>query len=159
VSRAASNHGITVELVLTVRVMWIAVVLAGVVVGCGRAGSEPSEDAPELAVHRHIAAAKAGDVAALRAGACGALAAAMARHSDDEVRREFIDAYDVGPDRVAARPAGSDDPARRQTVTGYYHGVADLEIAFVVENHDGWKVCEIRRGNGIFGPLPGPFEQ
>lgn len=36
--------------------------------------------------------------------------------------------------------------------------MTDLDIAFFAEDHDGWQVCVINRGNGVFGPLPGPFE-
>jgi hypothetical protein len=89
--------------------LWASTIVAGTIAGSGRAGADGYEDAAERAVQGHIASAKAGDVAALRRGACGQLA-------------------------------------------------TDLDIVFVVEDHDGWKVCEIRRGNGIFGPLPGPFE-
>ena len=132
-------------------------IVAVTIAGCGRAGADDYEDAAQRAVRSHIASAKAGDVSALRGGACGPLATAMSRHSDDGVRSEFVGAYAAGPDRLAADSRSSDDPARRQTVTGFYEHAADLEILFVVEDHDGWKICEIRKGNGIFGPLPGPF--
>lgn len=137
------------------RTAWLA--LAGVLVtaigGCG-----PVEElTPELAVLNHISRAKSGDAGGLRHWACGDLAAAMERHTDDEVREEFIDAYDNGPDRVALS-TGRYDP-NRPVVVGFYDKVTDLDIAFTTEDHNGWKVCEIRRGNGMFGPLPGPFEK
>lgn len=131
------------------RLSWIAALL---IIGCSP--DTVAQDSPEQAVNRHIAAATAGDIAALRSGACGVLAAAMGKHSDPEVREEFSGAYDTGPDKLTADGAGP----QRQMVTGYYAHVTDLEIAFVAENHDGWKVCEIRRGNGRLGRLPGPFE-
>lgn len=129
-------------------------VAAGLLVACGPSG--PTEETPEHAVQRHINAAKSGDVSALRSGSCGALATAIGAHSDDEVRDEFATLYDVGPDTLST---DSKAAGERRTVTGFYTNVADLEIAFTVEDHDGWKVCEIRRGNGIFGRLPAPFER
>lgn len=129
-------------------------VAAGLLVACGPSGS--SEESPEHAVQRHINAAKDGDVAALRSGSCGVLATAIGAHSDDEVRDEFATLYDVGPDALSVDSKAAGD---RRMVTGIYTDVTDLEIAFTVEEHDGWKVCEIRRGNGIFGPLPAPFEK
>jgi hypothetical protein len=115
----------------------------------------PMPESPERAVHRHIAAAKTGDVTTLRSGACGRLASAMQPRSDTEVREEFIDLYTVGPDVLSVDSEAQGD---QRIVTGYYSDVTDLDITFIVEDHGGWKVCEIRRGNGVFGPLPGPFE-
>lgn len=128
------------------------VAAAGVTVWRASGDSGPVE-----AARSHIEAAKAGDVDALRRGACGDLASAMEQHTDDEVRDEFIDAYTNGPDDLVLSDSAQSDAAQ-QTVAGIYTRVTDLDIAFVVEDHDGWKVCTIRRGNGIFGPLPGPFE-
>lgn len=112
-------------------------------------------ESPERAVHRHIAAAKTGDVATLRSGACGRLANVIQPRSDAEIRDEFIALYEVGPDVLSI---DSEAKGPQRIVTGYYSEVADLDISFIVEDHGGWKVCEIRRGNGVFGPLPGPFE-
>lgn len=122
--------------------------------GISHAAPGPPYGTPEDSVHAHIAAAKAGDVAALRANACGKLATAIAAHNDDEVRQEFIDAYRSGPTEIKASPATTPG---RVSVSGFY-APTDLDIAFSTEVSDGWKVCEIRRGNGIFGALPGPFE-
>ena len=138
--------------------MCVEVVALAMVGRPGPADASPDKDPAEQAVHRHITAAKAGDVATLRSGACGALAAAMATRSDADVRHEFVNLYDLGPDVLSVRPQPSGDTVRRQTVAGFYLHVTDMDIAFTVEDHDGWKVCEIRRGNGMFGPLPGPFE-
>lgn len=133
---------------------WSALIaMAGVLVACGPSGS--SEDSPEHAVQRHIAAAKAGDVSALRSGTCGALAAMMQPRSDVEIRQEFANLYQAGPDVLSVDP---ESPGVKRTVTGHYTNATDLEISFTVEDRDGWKICEIRRGNGIFGQLPGPFE-
>ncbi|AKS36033.1 hypothetical protein [Mycolicibacterium goodii] len=130
--------------------------MAAVVPACSSGTPQPElPESPERAVHRHIAAAKTGDVATLRSGACGRLASVIGPRTDDEIREEFIALYEVGPDVLSVESA-AEGPQR--IVTGYYSEVADLDISFVVEDHDGWKVCEIRRGNGVFGPLPGPFE-
>lgn len=134
---------------------WLSPLLlaaAGVLVACGP--GHPQVGTPEQAVQRHIAAAKAGDVAALRSGSCGVLAEAIGAHSDDEVRTEFVDMYDNGPDTLSS---AADSDAEKRVVTGNYTNITDLQIAFTVEDHGGWKVCEIRRGNGPFGALPGPF--
>ena len=56
--------------------------------GCSSGDSGPYDSA-EAAVRAHLAAARSGDVAALRSDSCGALAEEMARHSDDEVRVAF----------------------------------------------------------------------
>ncbi|MFN3006804.1 hypothetical protein [Mycolicibacterium wolinskyi] len=134
---------------------WAVIAMAGLTAACTD-GANTAAASPEHAVHRHIAAAKTGDVATLRSGACGALATAMEPRTDDEVRAHFLEAYSAGPDLLSVEPDGA---GNRRIVTGYYSDVTDLDIAFTVENLDGWKVCEIRRGNGRFGPLPGPFER
>lgn len=139
----------------------VAIVAITCATACGGDGVRSAangdpENSRVDAVNDHIAAAKAGDVEALRSGACGDLAAAMEQHTDDEVREEFIDAYDNGPDFV--EPSTGDQAGAEDTIVGIYEHVTDLNIAFLVEDHDGWKVCAIRRGNGMFGPLPGPFE-
>ncbi|MGV9797122.1 hypothetical protein ACWDTP_03555 [Mycobacterium sp. NPDC003449] len=131
----------------------VLIALAGCAVACTAQATQP--DLPEHAVHRHIAAAKNGDVATLRSGACGGLASAIRPRSDDEVRREFIEAYAAGPDVLSVEPGGQGD---RRTVTGYYSSATELDISFTVENLDGWKVCDIRRGNAVVGSPPGRFE-
>ncbi|WP_309234352.1 hypothetical protein [Nocardia sp. XZ_19_385] len=102
----------------------------------------------------HIEAAAAGDVATLRRLACGSLAEQMAVRSDEQVRTAFDRFYEPKPDKFTASAAAGDSVS----VLGFYTGITDLEIAFVTEQHGGWQVCEVRRGNGVFGPLPGPFE-
>ncbi|WP_158166399.1 hypothetical protein [Mycolicibacterium smegmatis] len=130
--------------------------MAAVVPACTSPQRQPEmQESPERAVHRHIAAAKTGDVATLRSGACGRLASVIQPRSDAEIRDEFIALYEVGPDVLSV---DSEEEGPQRIVTGYYSEVADLDISFIVEDHGGWKVCEIRRGNGVFGPLPGPFE-
>lgn len=131
--------------------------MAAVVSACSsEATQQPgSPESPERAVHRHIAAAKTGDVETLRSVACGRLASVIQPRSDTEIRDEFIALYEVGPDVLSI---DSEAQGPQRIVTGYYSEVADLDISFIVEDHNGWKVCEIRRGNGVFGPLPGPFE-
>lgn len=130
--------------------------MAAVVPACTSPERQPEmQESPERAVHRHIAAAKTGDVATLRSGACGRLASVIRPRPDAEIRDEFIALYEVGPDVLSV---DSEEDGPQRIVTGYYSEVADLDISFIVEDHGGWKVCEIRRGNGVFGPLPGPFE-
>lgn len=128
----------------------VAILAAAVACGTGPCGLDAAS--PEQAVRTHIAAAQAGDVAALRRGACGPLADAMQTRSDAEVRDEFRRTYNPAPDHFTTS-------ADQHTVTGYYTGISDLEISFITADHDGWKVCEIRRGNVVFGRLPGPFER
>jgi hypothetical protein len=136
------------------RILPSVLVAASLLVACGPRGT--TAESPEHAVQRHINAAKSGDVAALRSGSCGELATAMGTHSDDEVRDEFAKLYDAGPDALSVQ---SKDAGDHRTVVGIYTDATDLEISFDVENHDGWRVCEIRRGNGPFGRLPAPFER
>lgn len=141
-----------------VAVLAVVLVMIAVTAGCSRLDPGPYETAEE-AVHAHIAAAKAGDVAVLRRDACGRLAAAMSRHSDAAVRQEFEHAYDAGPDQLRTATELPDDAVDRHTVVGRYSHVTDLQISFVVEDHRGWQICEIRRSNRVFGELPDPFEQ
>ena len=130
--------------------------MAAVVSACASPEPQPEmPESPERAVHRHIAAAKTGDVETLRSGACGRLANVIQPRSDSEIRDEFIALYEVGPDVLSV---DSEATGPQRIVTGYYSEVADLDISFIVEDHGGWKICEIRRGNGVFGQLPGPFE-
>ncbi|UGT42805.1 hypothetical protein LTV02_05215 [Nocardia yamanashiensis] len=110
---------------------------------------------PKDAVRQHIEAAAAGNVSYLREHTCGDLAKQLATHTDDEVRAAFVHYYEPKPDRFNDHDA-TESPVM---VEGYYTGVTDLDIAFVTEDngHGYWKVCEVRKGNGIFGTLPGPF--
>lgn len=71
------------------------------------------------------------------------------------MRDAFDGLYDHGPDKL--KTTSSD--AANATVIGIYTQVTDLGISFSAEDHDGWKVCDVRRDNGPFGPLPGPFER
>lgn len=108
----------------------------------------------EDAVRDHIAAAGAGNVPVLRSLACGTLADQLATHTDDEIRTAFATYYQPKPDRFRT----SDSGGSAATVTGYYSGITDLGIAFAAEKKGGqWRVCEVRKGNGVFGALPGPF--
>lgn len=125
------------------------------VVACSARGQY--DNPAEQAVQFHITAARLGDVTALRYTACGKLAAAMNEHSDGEVRNEFIHAYRLGPDYVHAASDPDADTTQQQTVAGVYTRVTDMGVAFVVENHRGWRICEIHRSNGSFGSLPDPF--
>lgn len=137
--------------------MRVAIVLtiaaAAIVSGCSERPARPP-DSPEQAVRDHIAAAETGDVAALRRLSCGSLAEQLSARNDEQVKTAFQRFYEPKPDRFSASaPTGSS-----VKVVGFYTNVTDLDIAFVTEQHSNWQVCEIRRGNGIFGPLPGPFE-
>ncbi|MFE3189460.1 hypothetical protein ACFXHA_10655 [Nocardia sp. NPDC059240] len=132
-----------------------ALALAGmtIVSGCSIDSSQAA-DSPEQAVRDHIKAADAGDVVALRRLACGGLAEQMTVRSDEQVRTAFDGFYKPTPDKFSASaPAG--DSVR---VLGFYTGLTDLDIAFVTEQHGRWQVCGVARGNGGFGPLPGPFK-
>lgn len=127
----------------------IAVVLAS---GCANSSEQPP-DSPEQAVREHIAAAEGGDVAALRRLACGSLAEQLAVRDDEQVRTAFQRYYEPKPDQF-----GASAPVRDSvSVLGFYTGITDLDISFVTERHGRWQVCEIHKGNGPFGPLPGPF--
>ena len=136
-----------------------ALLAAALLAGAGCTGGPRTDPGaattPQDAVLRHLAAAADGDVAALRRDACGPLADALGQHSDAEVRDEFASLYQPAPDRFAT----TDNGDGTQLVAGYYTGIADLDIAFTAEDHHGWKVCDVRRGNGPFGPLPGPFQR
>jgi hypothetical protein len=122
--------------------------------GCSSGDSGPYDSA-EAAVRAHLAAARSGDVAALRSDSCGALAEEMARHSDDEVRVAFDGLYSNGPDELKTTSSNS----AHAIVAGLYLHVTDLGISFSAEDHGGWKVCDIHPSNGPFGPLPGPFQR
>lgn len=147
--------GIRLFMLVSRYVRGMVIAMAGLMAACSDGGNS-APASPEHAVHLHIAAAKNGDVATLRSGACGQLASAIEPRTDDEVRAHFLEAYSAGPDVLSVEPDGQ---GNRRIVTGYYSDATDLDIAFTVEDRDGWKVCEIRKGNGVFGPLPGPFER
>lgn len=127
-----------------------------VIVAASGCSTSPADqpDSPEQAVRDHLEASEQGDVAALRRRACGGLADQISARSDDQIRKAFQRYYDPEPDKFSASAPTGDSV----TVLGFYTGITDLDIAFVTEQHDRWQVCEIRKGNGIFGPLPGPFE-
>ncbi|MGV9413654.1 hypothetical protein ACWDOP_27450 [Nocardia sp. NPDC003693] len=132
--------------------MRVAVVLAVAVIAATSGCSDYPADSAEEAVRSHIEAADRGDVTALRELACGDLAQAMASRTDEQVRAAFADYYDPAPDWFSDEQRGD-----RVWVSGYYSGISHLEIAFVTERHGDWQVCEVRRGNGPYGALPGPF--
>lgn len=137
--------------------MRVAIVLAiaalAMASGCSKSVVQPP-DSPERAVRDHIEAAESGDVAELRRLACGGLAEKMAVRTDEQVRAAFETYYEPKPDDFAADTR----TASAVTVLGFYTGITDMDIAFVTEQHGHWQVCEVRSGNGIFGPLPSPFE-
>ncbi|WP_228565993.1 hypothetical protein [Nocardia sp. SYP-A9097] len=77
----------------------------------------------------------------------------MAVRSDEQVRTAFNRFYEPKPDKFSASAPTGDSVS----VLGFYTGVTDLDIAFDTEQHGRWQVCEVRKGNGVFGPRPGPF--